>query len=182
MVREVLAVLMTALFLSGCTAEMQRRSETRYLEQDLICSIDTSVANEVDRLLPSGFLTKPYSPDLWKTYWEGHLARFAKEDFSRERERGYAGPSGRVLALYLLSQRREAGLPDLVGSSKTDGLIAQLYDELHRGDQSSCAILKRNSPVCHHSPAQRTGSLTLQRHCRVAPNDSFKPTPLRGAA
>ena len=174
MSREVLTVLIAVLAASGCTMEMQRRSETRYLESDLICSIDTSVADETDRLLPNGFLTKPYSPDLWQTYWKDRVTYLAQEDFSRERRWGYTGPSGRTLALYLLRRRKEDGMPDLTGANQNEQLIGELYSELHRRGQSSCEILERNSPVCQHSPAQRNGSLRLERQCRVDPNNSFE--------
>ena len=105
---------MIALMLSGCVAQINDRSVARWLAVDIICSIDESVIDEKDKLLPNGWLTKPYSPTHWQEYWGYRVHSLAPATFDSERPLGYSGPAGKTYALYALQQRRELGLPDLL--------------------------------------------------------------------
>jgi hypothetical protein len=154
-----------ATLLAGCAGpESYNR---RYFADELICSIDESVRAEVDRKLPSGYLTQDYSPNLWIEYWNRRISTLVAANLHAD-HRGYVGPSGRALTLYALSQRRGAGLPDLAALPETRVTVESLYAELSTNSGSSCAYLANRNPECSLSPAQYpgdSGSRRLTRHC-----------------
>ena len=160
---RVLSISLITVSLSGCIAAINQRSEIRYMAIDLICTIDESVIDEKDKLLPSGWLTKPYSPTYWQEYWNHRAYYLGHSDLSRYS--GYSGPSGRTFILYALRQRQEENLPDLVPDERNSSFIPELYAELKQNPRSSCEILSYPSPVCTLGPAQRLAASQFQRPC-----------------
>jgi hypothetical protein len=166
-----------ALMLSGCIAQINERSVARWLAVDIICSIDESVIDEKDKLLPNGWLTKPYSPTHWQEYWGYRVHSLAPATFDSERPLGYSGPAGKTYALYALQQRRELGLPDLLPQEQDVALVSGLYAELDHSPRSSCEILDHPSPVCTLGPAQRPIAMEFRRECG-RPDKAFPPRPI----
>lgn len=165
MIRSLVFAGLSAIAVSSCTTlnilKGPEDYNRNYLADDLICSIDTEVVAERDKKLPSGWLTKPYSPDLWQTYWTDRVVTFLNgEDFAQS-FKGYRGPTSRTLALYILQQRRELDFPDLLPEPH----VTELYAELDHNRTSSCARLGRPSPVCHLGAARYPGSPAFQREC-----------------
>ena len=179
---RMLIVVIAATALSGCVAAINERAMMRHMADELICTIDQSVVDEKEKLMPNGWLTKPYSPTFWQEYWNHRTYYLGNATFGRERALGYSGPSGRNFILYSLRQRQEEGLPNLVPEKRNASLVSELYQELQRNPRTSCEILAYPSPVCVLGPAQRPTALQFRRPCGVAPNNSFKPKPLRGSA
>ena len=149
--------------LAGCAAH-NMRTMVGHMPQDLICGIDMSVIDERDKLLPNGWISKPYSPEHWNSFWNHrafYLGRFNFNEYPQ-----YSGPSGRILILYALQQRRELNLPDLVAEERNKEFVSDAYRELENRRQSSCQILGSPSPVCFLSAAQRPKPMRYQRECR----------------
>lgn len=160
--RRTIEVLLLVLCLTGCVAAINERAQNRWMGGELICGIDSSVVAETEKLLPNGWMTKPYSPEYWQQYWNDRVFYLAKYDFQRERTKGYSGPSGKTLLLYALIQRREAHLPDVVSDERNNSTLAELYSEVGNSTKSSCAILGQASPVCS---LPYRGQPAYQRQC-----------------
>jgi hypothetical protein len=118
-----------------------------YHANDLICSIDVSIQEEVDRKLPNGFLGQPYSPSLWNDYWNARVQGLVDADIHKDAP-GYVGPTGRRLMLYALLVRRDLHLPDLTASTETQVDVASLYQELSQSSRKACDYLEQPSPSC----------------------------------
>jgi hypothetical protein len=160
---RTLGISLIAVALSGCIAAINERSMIDHMARDLVCGIDESVIDEKDHLLPSGWLTKPYSPAYWQEYWNHRAYYLGQSDLSHDS--GYSGPAARTLILYALRQRQEENLPDLVPDEKNSSFVPELYAELKRNPRSSCEILSHQSPVCTLGPAQRPAVSQFQRPC-----------------
>ena len=160
--RRAIEVLLLAICLTGCVAAINERAQNRWMGDELICGIDSSVVDETEKLLPNGWITKPYSPVYWQQYWNNRVFYLAKYDFQREQAKGYTGPSGKTLVLYALRQRQEAHLPNVVSDERNNSTLVELYSELGSSTKSSCAILGRPSPVCS---LPHRGQPAYQRQC-----------------
>jgi hypothetical protein len=118
-----------------------------YHADDLICSIDVSIQEELDRKLPNGFLGQSYSPSLWNDYWNSRVQGLATVDIHKDAP-GYVGPTGRSLMLYALLVRRDLHLPELAPSAETRAEVDSLYRELTQSSRKACDYLGRLSPSC----------------------------------
>ena len=136
-----------------------------YLADELICSIDSSIHEELDRKSPNGYLTREFSIEIWSEYWNERVHTLSGANLHQDYS-GYVGPSGRELLLYALGQRRRQRLPDLSASSETRPAVASLYAELGNSTTSVCAYLGGRDPQCSLSPAQYPGSPDSRRLTR----------------
>lgn len=135
-----------------------------YAADEVVCTIDTGVKEEVDQKTPSGYLTEPYSPDLWKQSWNNWVNNVGVRD--NPHPDMYNGPSNRTLILYMLQLRRESGLPDLAPTEETRPYLEEAYKELDSVNKGSCFFLKRRSPLCFLSPMHYPDVREYQRNCR----------------
>jgi len=91
-------------------------------EADLMkWTIDRAISEEVKRLPPEGYKTKPYSAKQWTQYWNNRIYAL----HHHERSRNYRGPSNEQWIDYIISQRRAAGLPKLQLDSRNQKQIEQ---------------------------------------------------------
>lgn len=160
----VVALVVVTTGLAGCAAHNER-TMIGSLSQELVCGIDESVIDEKERLLPNGWISMPYSPEYWQSYWNHTAYYLGRAEMTTYP--GYAGPSGRTLVLYALQQRRENGLPDLVPEERNKDFVSSAYREIESRNETSCQILAMPSPVCYLSPAQRPAAVRFQRECRI---------------
>lgn len=128
--------------------------------------VDKNVVAEKDKKLPSGWLTKDYSPKHWNEYWNRRVYYFLVKNHPTDNDQEYEGPSDRTVILYALQQRREAGLPDIVPELRNLPALPDLYAELDQMTMSSCEILGQPSPVCSLSSAQYPDAPQFQRECK----------------
>jgi hypothetical protein len=134
-----------------------------YYESDSVCSIDQSIEAERDRKLPSGYLTREYSPDHWQEYWNRRLSSYLDESSTDLKAYGYEGTSRIQFAQYILVSRREFGLPDISPEHHIADFVLRTYSV--QSDRPSCELLRISSPLCTMSPAQYPQGTTIQRGC-----------------
>ena len=84
--------------------------------------IDSAIDDELQKLPPSGFLTKGYSWEVWDVSWNRQINVLYKfeEDPS---EKYYRGPTGAEFIRYIIKKRREKGLPEINVEDRNKGII-----------------------------------------------------------
>ena len=79
---------------------------------DIKNGIDEAVRAEIDKQSPGGYLTKPYSRQIWNEFWKRWI--FHLRDLGQTpRQKAYRGPSGPEFIRYIHESRRLNGLPEL---------------------------------------------------------------------
>lgn len=78
--------------------------------------IDQSIADELQKEPPSGYLSKGYSRAVWDTFWNGWIYTLYK--FEENVEEGsarehYHGLTGEEFIQYIVETRRKKGLPEI---------------------------------------------------------------------
>jgi len=159
--------LLIALAATGCSVTNMLAGPSdfysNHYEELIICSIDTAIEDEIHRRLPSGYLTRKYSPELWQEYWNLRLKALGVES-AYEREHGYSGPTNEELARYILASRSKFHLPKIVPEAQTEEFVRDLYSTLSKESVDPCDFI-RASYDCSLSPAQYDTPRILNRGC-----------------
>jgi hypothetical protein len=165
--RRTLAVAMTGA-ISACTWLNFLHDDDyfyrHYYADELICSIDTAIEDELRRKSPNGYLTKPYSEENWQTYWNDRIYTLGVK--AEPLPATYRGPSTGQYAMYILQSRREFDLPELIPNERTTEFLSNAYQRLGSENRNSCEWLDWTSPTCQVSPAQHDPTFELNRGCQ----------------
>ena len=107
--------LLIILLSAGCSItnilKTQADEERHYLAGDIKNGIDEEILSEQKKGLPQGYLTSPYSEEIWQKYWNDRIAILRTS--GPEKLRHYSGPDGNWFADYIISERQKSGLPAL---------------------------------------------------------------------
>lgn len=160
---------MILLILACCSNENKALDPNEimmnYFADSLICIVDTSLIEELERQPPSGYQTKYYSPKIWQELWNNHFHNM--DENGPEENAQYQGPTGDTIVKYTLRLRREMGLSDIIADARNKDYLGRLYQEVNIEEKTSCEIIHWPSPVCGHSPPQFPNSPPLQMGCTV---------------
>ncbi len=108
------ALIASAALLGACSSGFQSSAEYQRhgYADEVRTNIDRQLRAEVHHEPPEGSFTQTYSSALWAQYWTKKIAEF-RTDFPKSKD--YRGPTGEQFANYIITTRRDLGLPDLPG-------------------------------------------------------------------
>lgn len=106
------ALVIAAGLLGGCSTGFQSSAEyqRKGYADEVRTNVDRQIRAEYHHEPPEGSFTQVYSSALWAQYWNKRIAEF-RTDFPKSKD--YRGPTGEQFATYIITTRREMGLPEL---------------------------------------------------------------------
>jgi uncharacterized protein YceK len=121
-----ISILLSLFLLSGCSVINMTKGPGDYYRhwyaEDLKESIDSSIRDESAKGAPPGFTDRTYSEENWNESWNRRIHAILDGEFHE----AYVGPTQEEFYLYIISERRKAGLPELNFSEKTKAMIEQV--------------------------------------------------------
>ena len=111
-----LALILLIAVTWGCsTANIFKGQESynrEHYASTLKESIDSAIAREIKKESPSGYLTEPYSREIWNDYWNSRIKHIYTLGTERTLK-SYVGPKGPEFIKYIIETRQKAGLPPI---------------------------------------------------------------------
>jgi hypothetical protein len=111
-----------------------------------ICVFSESVSREVNRENPNGWVTKPYDPAHWSSYWDHIIFHNVVEP--GEQHPDYRGPGDFAIIQWSLTQRRKDGLPDLFELPRSGVAVSKLYATISEGTDSVDSWIQERKLSC----------------------------------
>ena len=113
--KYIASIILISVILGCSTANIFRGEESynrNHYASSLKDSIDSAIEKEVNKEPPSGYLTKPYSREIWSEYWNSRIKHIYNLGAERT-PKAYVGPSGPEFIKYIIECRAKAGLPPI---------------------------------------------------------------------
>lgn len=113
--RNLALILLIAVTWGCSTANIFKGQESynrEHYASTLKKSIDSAIAREIKKESPNGYLTKPYSREIWDEYWNSRIKHIYTLGTERT-PKGYVGQNGPGFIKYIIESRAKAGLPPI---------------------------------------------------------------------
>lgn len=109
-------IALALVLLVGCSALNAFKGPNDFLRnyaaEELKRGIDDAIREEVQKDVPNGYKTEPYSRGIWNEYWNDRIHTLY--DLGKTKEtKAYRGPSGPEFIDYIIKSRRVNELPEL---------------------------------------------------------------------
>ena len=107
-------IIIISMLVSGCSIvnvfETPADYERKHFAADLKSGIDRAVQDEKKGLRPQGMVDAD-SPDAWTRYWNDRIKHFRADGITILEH--YRGPNGAWFVDYIITERRNHGLPEI---------------------------------------------------------------------